>query len=147
MSSSPSAQTTCVPKYAGDDCSTSSTQTTPRTTTPPTETPTTPAESKSSTPTATPTQSESGITSPTINENNIPVCTSGCLFVKTCLPYGYRTTLSYCNIDNNLIKQIDKGNCVNNFECVSNVCVEGKCTSPGLFLQFINWFQTLFGVK
>jgi hypothetical protein len=97
-------------------------------------------------PTTEPTNTESEITQPII-ENNVPVCTSGCLFVKSCLPYGYRTAISYCNIDNTLTKQISEGSCENNFECTSNLCVDGQCTTPGIFLQIINWFKALFGVK
>ena len=108
-------------------------ETTPEVTIPP----------KSETLTTTPSEEA---TPPTVNENNEIVCT-GCLFVKSCLPYGYRTSLSYCDIDNTLVKQISEGSCTNNFECTSNVCVEGQCTTPGLFTQFLNWFKALFGAK
>lgn len=101
--------------------------------------------SNESTNTATPTRGTE-ITSPTGENKNVS-CTSGCLFVNSCLPYGYRTAISYCDVDNNLVKQISTGNCKNNFECVSNVCVEGQCTTVGLFSQFINWFKVLFGAK
>jgi len=97
--------------------------------------------------TTTTTPNESEVTVPTVTENNTLICTSGCLFVKSCLPYGHRTTLSYCDIDNTLKRQTNGGSCNNNFECTSNVCVEGQCTSPGLFSRFLNWFKALFGIQ
>ncbi len=91
--------------------------------------------------------SNKSTTTPATTEGNNLTCTSGCLLVKTCLPYGYRTSLNYCNIDNNLVKQINEGSCNNNFECTSNICANSECISPGLLQKILNWVKSLFGAK
>ena len=35
--------------------------------------------------------------------------------------------------------------CDNNFECSTNVCVDGKCIGSGLIQKIINWLTKLFG--
>jgi hypothetical protein len=78
------------------------------------------------------------------DEEEKGLCESGCLLNEKCLPYGYRTNKNYCSINNILISQIEEGSCVNSFECVSNICADGECTSPGFFLKILNWFKNLF---
>jgi hypothetical protein len=90
------------------------------------------------------------ITKTTINasETNTEACSSGCLYNNKCLPYGYRVgSNSYCNIDDNLTSQVSTGNCSNNFECTSNICVNSECVSPGFLQQIINFFRNLFGIQ
>lgn len=89
----------------------------------------------------------SNLTSPYPNGSNNLACTSGCLYQNACVPYGYRTALNYCNIDNTLTSQITSGACNNNFECTSNVCANSQCVSPGFLQQILNFFKRLFGIQ
>jgi hypothetical protein len=97
-------------------------------------------------PTSTNQTTQSNITSP-IAVNNTLVCISGCLYKDKCLPYGYRTGTKYCNIDNSLTEQNSSGACENSFECVSNLCTNGKCISPSFLQKIINFFKNLFGIQ
>lgn len=71
----------------------------------------------------------------------------GCLIENMCLPYGYRLNELYCGTGKNLVNQSISGTCDNNFECRSNVCLNGKCASPGLVQRFINWLAKFFRSK
>jgi hypothetical protein len=73
-------------------------------------------------------------------------CKSGCIYGNKCLPIGVRVKGSYCSIDTILTNQLNSDEvCENNFECKSNVCVNGKCISGSLIQKVINWFKKLFG--
>lgn len=82
-----------------------------------------------------------------VNVNGTSICTSGCLYQNTCLPYGYRIGSSYCNIDNTLTDQTSNGSCDNNFECTSNLCANSECIAPNFLQQIINFFRNLFGIQ
>ncbi|MCK9595595.1 dickkopf-related protein [Candidatus Pacearchaeota archaeon] len=85
---------------------------------------------------------------PTISESTSSVnraCEFGCLSGDKCLPYGYRIGTKYCDITNNLLKQKSVSLCNNNFECISNSCIDGQCVEPGVWTRLINWFRNLFG--
>lgn len=64
-----------------------------------------------------------------------------------CIPFGTRLENSkYCNIDKSIKDQKSKeSSCSNNYECVSNVCVNSKCVEPSLLEKIISWFKKLFG--
>ncbi len=70
----------------------------------------------------------------------------GCLIEDKCVQFGYRKDGKYCDINNEFKEQKDnEEGCDNNFECSSNVCVDGKCLSGNLINKIINWLKKLFG--
>ena len=58
-------------------------------------------------------------------------CTSGCLTENNiCLPVGTRTSSKYCHTNNNLESlELEDESCQDNYECKTNICVEGQCKS------------------
>jgi hypothetical protein len=71
---------------------------------------------------------------------------SGCSINGSCAPIGTRTDNEYCDLSSKLVNQGTKDNgCNNNYECISNLCVDSKCIQPGLFRKFMMWFSNLFG--
>ena len=62
-----------------------------------------------------------------IPEPEIPCL--GCSHGNKCVPISFRTADSYCpETGGTLQNQLDEGSdCKNNFECKSNICVDGKC--------------------
>jgi len=71
---------------------------------------------------------------------------NGCELEDKCYPIGYRKKEKYCSENYEFINQID-GECENNFECESNICISGECVEEGLMKRIIKWFKRLFGVK
>ncbi len=73
-------------------------------------------------------------------------CKDSCPLVGKCYPFGYRKEGKFCADKGAFVEQLaaDK-DCENNFECSTNVCVDGKCMSSGLIQQILNWFKKLFG--
>jgi len=72
-------------------------------------------------------------------------CDFGCFYQDKCFPYGMRVSDLYCDSSNGMKTQLkSKGVCENNFECKSNICVDGECVSAGLMRKFLNWFRKLF---
>ncbi len=64
---------------------------------------------------------------------------------KNCLPYGTRTGSDFCDIDGNFYAQLgDKGICKNNYECQTNLCIDGECVSKGTWNKFLSWFKSIF---
>lgn len=71
---------------------------------------------------------------------------AGCLLNERCISQTVRLNGQYCDSDNKLYTQKqEKISCENNFECVSNLCIDSKCTSPGMFERFTRWLSKLFG--
>ncbi|MFH0713344.1 MAG: hypothetical protein V1722_01810, partial [Candidatus Micrarchaeota archaeon] len=58
---------------------------------------------------------------------------NGCLNDAVCIPAGTRLELgqnqtSYCNWNNAILSQkLESESCQNSYECVSNICTNGKC--------------------
>ncbi len=64
----------------------------------------------------------------------------GCRADGTCVLAGNNVDGSYCDFDGSLKpKKANRELCINNFECSSNFCADGRCTSPGLWKKFIRW--------
>lgn len=65
---------------------------------------------------------------------------------ENCIPFGTRLeNHSYCNIDKTIYEQNDKDSaCINNYECVSNLCIDDACIEKGFFQKIANWFRRLF---
>lgn len=73
------------------------------------------------------------------------VC-AGCLGEDKCYPYNFRVSGNYCNIEGELVSQLeDEAFCDNDFECRSNLCVGGKCLGSGLWQKILDFFGGLFG--
>lgn len=59
----------------------------------------------------------------------------GCMINNTRLPIGTRKAGEYCGVDDTgnydmLTQEPTDNTCENDYECVSNVCVQGTCTEP-----------------
>lgn len=75
----------------------------------------------------------------------ILVCKDSCPSDGKCYPFGYRKTDKFCSDEGKFIEQLkEDGMCENNFECRSNVCVDGKCLSSGLIQKIIDWIKNIF---
>ncbi len=74
-------------------------------------------------------------------------CDSGeCFLDGKCYPLGYRKSGEFCSDSDLFIEQLGNDEiCENNFECDSNLCIDGQCVESGLFTRFISWFRNLFG--
>ncbi len=76
-------------------------------------------------------------------ENNC----EGCFSNNECLPIGYKTSDKYCDADKTMkIQKSAEHFCNNNFECKTNVCVNGKCISSGLIQKILDFFKKIFGL-
>jgi len=74
------------------------------------------------------------------------ICKDSCYSNDKCYPFGYRKSGEFCSDEGAFTKQLDSGKtCENNFECGSNVCVDGECISSGFLRKIINWFKNFFG--
>jgi hypothetical protein len=81
----------------------------------------------------------------TCKVGDITECNFGCFYEDKCLPYGLRVEGLYCDISDDMKTQLTGGEtCDNNFECVSNVCVDGECISSGFLRRVISWFRRVF---
>ncbi len=74
-------------------------------------------------------------------------CSSGCELENKCYPYGYRKAGNYCSDENEIfVGQLEgDATCENNFECGTNLCINGNCVSSNLWNRFLEWFKKLFG--
>ncbi|OYT35124.1 MAG: hypothetical protein B6U87_00915 [Candidatus Aenigmarchaeota archaeon ex4484_52] len=67
-------------------------------------------------------------------------CKNSCQYKNKCIPFGTRVeeTQTYCSIEEELEsqKQID-AKCQNNYECISNACISGKCMDVEAQLSFL----------
>lgn len=76
-------------------------------------------------------------------------CDSGCLENNICYGLGSIKNSKYCDIKTNSFIYMKSSNekCNNNFECLSERCVDSKCISESVFEKFINWLKNLFDVE
>jgi hypothetical protein len=79
-------------------------------------------------------------------------CVSGCLENGRCYPVGYRKGAEYCGMSNEFLPQMDSeegvvSSCDNNFECLSNLCLNGECVSRGFVNSISGFFRQLFSVE
>jgi len=74
------------------------------------------------------------------------ICKDSCPLEEKCYPFGYRKEGKYCSDEGAFKEQLKEDEkCENNFECSTNVCVDGKCISSGFIQKIISWFRKLFG--
>ena len=72
-------------------------------------------------------------------------CPSGCILKNKCVPIGYRTFDSYCDISGSLLEyELEAEVCYNNFECKGNLCIDDECIQSGFFKKIIEWFKRIF---
>ncbi len=75
------------------------------------------------------------------NEEDLKVgkCSNSCYSLGICLPIGTRTKDGlFCDVNMELNWQLlSNSNCINNFECKSNLCVASKCISEEVFNKFL----------
>ena len=74
-------------------------------------------------------------------------CDSGCILNNKCYDYGYRKNGQYCSdlTDEFVDRKGDDSFCDNDFECISNLCIDDQCVEAGFFKKIMNWFGRLFG--
>ena len=78
-------------------------------------------------------------------EEEILNCEDSCPLDGKCYPWGYRKSGKFCSDTSSFVEQLNEdSNCDNNFECSSNLCIDGKCLSSRLLEKIINWFKNLF---
>ena len=83
---------------------------------------------------------------------NCPACVNGAscssdgeCVNKDCTTIGFRIEGKYCSSEYIYEHQKESDEfCENNFECNSNICIEGKCVSGGIWSEFLEWFRKLF---
>lgn len=69
----------------------------------------------------------------------------GCLKDKNCYPYGTRIKDEFCGLEGEFFVQLTENEiCENDYECETNLCIDGKCISSGIWQNFLSWFKTLF---
>jgi len=75
-------------------------------------------------------------------------CRDSCPFLGKCYPFGNRQEEKYCSIEGVFMFQMENDEqCENNFECISNLCIDGKCLGSGLIQAIIDWFRKMFGIQ
>ena len=83
-----------------------------------------------------------------VKEEISVICKDSCPLDGKCYPFGYRKTGKYCSDEGAFKEQLEADAvCDNNFECSTNVCVDGKCVSSGLINKVMNWFKKLFFLR
>jgi len=79
-------------------------------------------------------------------EISVENCNYGCQYNNKCLPIGIRVKGMYCDINGVINNQLSADEtCENNFECESNVCIDGECISSGLIKKILGWLKRMFG--
>ena len=65
-------------------------------------------------------------------------CTMGCYLDEKCYNIGVRKSGDYCGEDLDFEKQKEPDtSCGDNFECLSNICIDGACIQASLWKRFL----------
>jgi hypothetical protein len=77
-------------------------------------------------------------------------CAMGCELGENCVLPSYRAIVNnskqYCDANSEWKMQKTMDNaCDNNFECGTNLCIDGKCITHNILEKFFNWFKNIFG--
>ena len=65
-------------------------------------------------------------------------CTMGCYLDEKCYNIGVRKSGDYCGEDLDFEKQKEPdASCGDNFECLSNICIDGACIQASLWKRFL----------
>jgi hypothetical protein len=81
------------------------------------------------------------------DDSNAPdwqyIC-NGCDLEGKCYPFGYRKSGTFCSDNKEFISQLKDGElCDNNFECSTNLCVDGNCLSSSVWNKFLRWISEI----
>ena len=81
------------------------------------------------------------------NKTDIFYPCAGCELEEKCYPYGFRKAGNYCSDEDDLfvVQSEDDGKCENNFECKTNLCINGNCVSSNVWNKFLVWFKKIVG--
>ncbi len=76
----------------------------------------------------------------------------GCELNETCVVPGIRASVNnskqYCDINSEWKNQkVTEEACDNNFECETNLCIDGKCITHSFLEKVFSWFRKVFGGK
>ena len=72
-------------------------------------------------------------------------CENSCLRENKCVPYGYRKSGEYCDVDGTFKAQVSNLQCDNSYECESNVCSAGQCVEINALIKENKGFKVLIG--
>lgn len=82
------------------------------------------------------------------NLNETRECLMGCKLNNACVLPGIRTSVDgkkYCDIDSIWKNQkIESETCDNDYECETNLCLDGECLTKDLWQKILGWFKNLF---
>ncbi|MGM5484867.1 MAG: hypothetical protein ACQEP1_03260 [Nanobdellota archaeon] len=71
------------------------------------------------------------------------VC-GGCTIDEKCVDYGFRKGREYCALDGEMKKQLkNEGNCGNDFQCITNFCLDSNCVNPSVIQKVLNWMRLI----
>jgi hypothetical protein len=72
-------------------------------------------------------------------------CLFGCFYNERCYNVGSRVNGDYCSERLSFVSQVMDGkDCLDNYECISNICLENECISLNLFQKFVAWLKGSF---
>lgn len=73
-------------------------------------------------------------------------CAIGCQLQDNCVLSGFRISKTYCDANSEWKMQKTMDDlCDNNFECETNLCIDGKCLTHNFLERFFAWFRKTFG--
>ena len=73
-------------------------------------------------------------------------CLTGCNLNGSCVSFGYRINNTYCGLNKSFVPQKQANEiCENDFECSTNLCIDGNCVSGNVWQKFLKWIGRLFG--
>jgi len=87
-----------------------------------------------------------GYFSPNEPSLNNPCERNECFLNEKCYSFGNRKNGEYCSDSNfEFVPQKEEAEfCDENFECKSNLCIDGSCLSSNFLKRFIEWLKNLF---
>jgi hypothetical protein len=81
-------------------------------------------------------------------EEEITICKDSCPLNNKCYPFSYRKGGKYCSDEGSFKEQLKENEiCENNFECSTNLCIDGKCIGSNLIQKVFSWLKTLFALE
>lgn len=68
----------------------------------------------------------------------------GCALEGNCVSIGTRLDNKYCAGEEFVMQKQEQENCINDYECASNICTKNDCVSKGTIKRLLDWFSNLF---